>query len=117
MKRMRGFGGRSYGRKKSPMEQMLKLQEELQKKMEEMESRLAQETVEVSAGGGAVRLKMGCDYRVHEVSIDEDLASDVEMLQDLMVAAFNEAVEEVEERRKEISREMFGDLGMPGLTF
>ena len=114
MRRIRGFGGRSYG-KRDPMKNLVKMQEEFQKKMEEVEARMSEEIVSASAGGGAVRVEMSCDYRVKDVVIDEDLAEDVDMLRDLIIAAFNEALEAVERRRKEITESLMGDLGLPGI--
>ncbi len=112
MRKIRGFGGRSYGRK-DPLKNLAKMQEEFQKKMEEMEARMSEEIVTATAGGGAVKVEMSCDYRVKDVVIDEDLAEDVEMLRDLIIAVFNEALELVDKRRKEISESLMGDLGLP----
>ncbi len=112
MKRIKGFGGRSYGKK--GLKNFAKLQEEFQKKLEDVEKRYSQEVVEVSAGGGAFRIVMRCDYRLEDVEFDEDLLSDPEMLKDLMLAGFNEAIEKVNERRNEIASEIMGELGLMG---
>ncbi len=114
---MKGFGGRSL-RKGNDMKSLMKLQEEFQRKMEEVEKMYSEETVEASAGGGAVKITMKCDYSVEEIEFDEDLASDKEMFKDILIAAFNEALKLVEEKRKEIAeRELsiFGQLGLGGL--
>ena len=70
----------------SMMKQAQKMQEEMGKQMKEM-------TVDATAGGGAVTVKMRGDFEVIELVISPDLVKDgdVEMIQDLTVAAINEA--------------------------
>jgi nucleoid-associated protein EbfC len=78
------------------MNQMMKQAQEMQEKMgREMKGM----TVDATAGGGAVTVKMRGDFEVLEVKISEDLIKDgdVEMIQDLTVAALNEAKRKVEE--------------------
>jgi DNA-binding YbaB/EbfC family protein len=79
----------------SMMKQAQKMQEEMGKQMKEM-------TVEASSGGGAVTVKMRGDFEVLSLAISPDLIKDgdVEMLQDLTVAALNEARRKVEESLK-----------------
>jgi len=92
----------------SMMQQAQEMQEQMGKKMKEM-------TVDASAGGGAVAVKMRGDFEVLELKISEDLIKDgdTEMIQDLTVAALNEARRKIEEALK-------GELGgmlPPGLGF
>jgi len=70
--------------------QLQRMQEELRRAQEE----LAQETVEASAGGGAVRVVMSGTQECHKVTISPDLLAegDVEMLQDLIMLAVNQAI-------------------------
>ena len=77
------------------MKQAQKMQEEMGKEMKAM-------TVDASAGGGAVSVKMRGDFEVLEVKVDPETIKDgdVEMLQDLLVAALNEARRKVEESLK-----------------
>ena len=79
----------------SMMKQAQKMQEEMGKQMKSM-------TVDASAGGGAVTVKMRGDFEVLELTISPDLVKDgdVEMIQDLTVAAINEARRKVEESLK-----------------
>lgn len=79
----------------SMMKQAQKMQEEMGKQMKEM-------VVDASAGGGAVTVKMRGDFEVLELTISPDLVKDgdVEMIQDLSVAALNEAKRKVEESLK-----------------
>lgn len=73
------------------MQQIQKLQEQLVQTQEQ----LAQETVEYSAGGGAIKVVMSGDQRCQSVTIDPELLKevDVEMLQDLVLTAVNGALE------------------------
>ncbi len=79
----------------SMMQQAQKMQEEMGKQMKEM-------VVEASAGGGAVSVKMRGDFEVLELAISPELVKDgdVEMIQDLSVAALNEARRKIEESLK-----------------
>jgi DNA-binding YbaB/EbfC family protein len=91
------------------MQQIQKLQEQLQLAQDQ----LAQETVTATAGGGAVKVTITGDQRCTAVEIDADLLkeADVEMLQDLMLAAFNAALD----RSRELAAERLGPLagGLP----
>ena len=77
------------------MQQAQQMQEQMGREMKEM-------TVEAAAGGGAVTVKMRGDFEVMNVTISPDLVKDgdVEMLQDLIVAALNEGRRKVEESLK-----------------
>ena len=79
----------------SMMRQAQEMQEKMGREMKEM-------TVEAAAGGGAVTVKMRGDFEVVSLTISPDLVKDgdVEMLQDLTVAALNEARRKVEESLK-----------------
>jgi DNA-binding YbaB/EbfC family protein len=79
----------------SMMKQAQKMQEEMGKEMKAM-------TVDASAGGGAVSVKMRGDFEVLDIKIDPETLKDgdAEMLQDLLVAALNEARRKVEESLK-----------------
>ncbi len=79
----------------SMMKQAQKMQEEMGREMKAM-------TVDASAGGGAVSVKMRGDFEVLDIKIDPETMKDgdAEMLQDLLVAALNEARRKVEESLK-----------------
>lgn len=91
------------------MQQLQKLQEQLQLAQEQ----LAQETITATAGGGAVKVTLTGDQRCTAVEIDPQLIQDgdVEMIQDLMLAAFNAALD----RSRELAAERLGPLagGLP----
>jgi DNA-binding YbaB/EbfC family protein len=92
------------------MQQLQKLQEQLQQAQEQ----LAQEMITATAGGGAVKVTLTGDQRCTAVEIDPALLQegDVEMLQDLMVAAFNAALD----RSRELAAERLNPLA-GGLSF
>ncbi|MCS6908390.1 MAG: YbaB/EbfC family nucleoid-associated protein [Anaerolineales bacterium] len=91
------------------MQQLQKLQEQLQ----QVQEQLAQETVTATAGGGVVRVTLTGDQRCKSVEIDPQLIQegDVEMIQDLVLTAFNLALE----RSRELAAERLGPLagGLP----
>ena len=93
------------------MKQAQKMQEQLQKQMSEM-------TVEGSSGGGMVVIKMNGLKQVLGVRIEPDAitSGDVEMLQDLIVAAFNEATRKVDDELSGQMGNLAGGLKIPGLT-
>lgn len=91
------------------MQAMMKQAEQMQRKMQE---ETAQIRVEASAGGGMVTVKMDGKKNVTAVKIDPEVSGDVEMLQDMVMAGFNEAAKKVDE---EVQRKMGGLLGGMGL--
>lgn len=93
------------------MQQAQQMQERLQKQMADLR-------VEATAGGGMVTVVVNGLKQVQKITIDPEVVSrdDVEMLQDLLVAAINDAQRKVDE---EVSRQMSGLMGgmkLPGLT-
>ena len=91
------------------MQQLQKLQEQLQA----TQAQLAEEIVTASAGGGAVSVSVTGDQRCQSVEIDPELLQDgdVEMLQDLVLTAFNSALE----KSRDLAAERLGPLtgGLP----
>jgi len=96
------------------MERIQRLQEELARAQEA----LAEETVTVTAGGGVITVVMTGHQRLQSVTIDPDVVDpdDVEMLQDLIVAAVNEAIERSQALAAERLSGLTGGLGLPGLV-
>jgi DNA-binding YbaB/EbfC family protein len=87
------------------MSQARQQYDSLQKKMQDT-------VVEASAGGGSVAVKMNGQKRVLEVRIDPEAAKDIEMLQDLVTAAVNEAGRKVDEQLQSTVGGMLGGLGI-----
>ena len=92
------------------MKQAQQMQEQMQKAQEEM----ARLTVTGEAGGGMVRLTMNCKHQVQSLNIDDELlGDDRDMLEDLVVAAFNDAVRKVEQTTQEKFSGMASGLNLP----
>jgi DNA-binding YbaB/EbfC family protein len=91
--------------------------EAAQKQAEQMQDQLKKTTVEASAGGGSVTVKMDGSKRVIAVKIDPEVvkSGDVEMLEDLVTAAVNEAGRKADEAMQGNMGEMLGGLNIPGL--
>ena len=92
------------------MDQMMK---QAQKMQERMQEEIAQIRVEASAGGGMVTVQMDGHKNVLGVKIDPEVAGDVEMLQDLFMAACNEATKKVDEESQQKMSGMLGGMGLP----
>jgi DNA-binding YbaB/EbfC family protein len=92
------------------MQSMMKQAQQMQQRMQEQ---IAQIRVEASAGGGMVSVSMDGHKNVLKVKIDPEVASDVEMLQDMIVAACNEAVKKVDEESQKTMQGMLGGMGLP----
>ena len=84
---------------------------------EQMQKRMAETRVEATAGGGMVTVVVNGAKQVISIKIDPDVVSkdEVEMLQDLIVAALNDASRRVDEQLGESMKGMLGGLGIPGL--
>ncbi len=92
------------------MQNMMKQAQQMQ---ERMQQEIALIKVEASAGGGMVSVKMDGQKNVLSVKIDPEVAGDVEMLQDLVVAACNEAVKKVDDETKQKMGGLLGGMGLP----
>ena len=95
------------------MQQIRQLQEEMARTQEN----LGDETVEVSVGGGVLQMVMTGNQRLLSVRVEPDIlnADDVEMLQDLVVAAVNEAIERSQQLASDRMGVLTGGLNLPGL--
>jgi nucleoid-associated protein EbfC len=80
---------------------------------ERMQQEIAQIRVEASAGGGMVTISMDGHKNVLGVKIDPEVAGDVEMLQDMVLAACNEAAKKVDQESQAKMSGMLGGLGLP----
>jgi len=92
------------------MQSMMKQAQQMQQKLQEQ---IALIRVEGSAGGGMVSVKMDGHKNVLGVKIDPEVAGDVEMLQDMVLAAFNEAAKKVDEEAQGKMGGLLGGLGLP----
>lgn len=101
------------------MGKMLKQAQKMQADMARVQQELAEKEVEGTAGGGAVVVKVSGENKVLSVTIKPDVvdASDVEMLQDLVMAATNQALENAAELAKQEMAKVTGGMNIPGLGF
>ena len=90
--------------------------QQLQAQFEKVQQELESLTVEGSAGGGVVKVVMSGKQVVESVTIDPDAMEDVEMLQELIVAAVNDASAKTQETLAEKMGSITGGLNIPGLT-
>lgn len=96
---------------------MLKQIEKMQADMLKAQEQLADETVEGSAGGGAVTVVMNGHQEVQSLTIDPEFVDpdDVETLQDAIVAAFNNAQQRAQELSQQRLGAVTGGLNLPGM--
>ena len=92
------------------MQQMMRQAQQMQEKLQQ---EIQQIRVEATAGGGMVTVQMDGQKNMLSVKIDPEVAGDVEMLQDMVVAAANEAVKKVDEQIKGKMGGMLGGMGLP----
>jgi DNA-binding YbaB/EbfC family protein len=84
---------------------------------EKLQEKMQQITIEASSGGGSVTVKMNGQKQLLSVVVEPEVvkSGDIEMLQDLVMAAVNEASRKVDEALKSSLGGMFGAMGLPGL--
>lgn len=92
------------------MQAMMKQAQQMQQRMQE---EVAAIRVEASAGGGMVTVKLDGQKHCLGVTIDPEVAGDVEMLQDMVLAAFNEAAKKVDSETQSKMGGMLGGMGLP----
>ena len=94
---------------------MMKKAQEMQKKMQEMQESLSNLEVEGTSGGGMVKITMNCKNEVKKIELDPSIIKEEEkqMMEDLIVAALNDAKTKAEEKSKEEMAKLTGDLGLP----
>jgi DNA-binding YbaB/EbfC family protein len=97
---------------KDPMK-MLRQVQQMQDRMGKVQSELETETVAASAGGGAVTVVATGTQKIVSVTIDPAAADDNEMLQDLVVAAVNEAIEKSKQMAAAKMQAVASGLGLP----
>ncbi len=106
-------GGRGGFDPNSLMRQVQKMQEDMTKVQDEV----AKEEITVSSGGGMVEVTITGGLEIQAIAIKPEVVDpdDVEMLQDLVLAAVNEAIEKAQELMSSQMSSLTGGLGIPGL--
>ncbi len=99
------------------MQSMIKQAQKMQEDMEKLQGELDEKIHEVSAGGGAVNVKIKGTREVLSITLDSDIVDpdDIETLQDLIVAAMNEAIKTVDSTNSEAMSKVTSGISMPGL--
>ncbi|MBM7622435.1 DNA-binding YbaB/EbfC family protein [Bacillus tianshenii] len=99
------------------MQKMMKQMQKMQKDMAKAQEELAEKTIEGSAGGGMVTVVVNGQKEIISVNIKEEVVDpeDIEMLQDLVLAATNDALKKMEELTNDTMGQFTKGLNMPGL--
>ena len=107
-----GFGGGMPGN----MNNLMKQAQRMQKQMEEKTKEIEEKEWEASAGGGAVSVRVSGKKEVTKVTLAKEVVDpdDIEMLEDLIMAATNEALRKMEDESAEVMSEITGGLGLGG---
>jgi DNA-binding YbaB/EbfC family protein len=92
---------------------MQAMMQQAQKMQEKLQAEVALIRVDATVGGGMVSVKMDGHKHVLAVKIDPEVAGDVEMLQDLVLAAVNEAAQKVDAESQKKMGGMLGGMGLP----
>ena len=111
-KRSGGFPGMG-----GNMNQLMKQAQKMQKQMEETTKALEESTYEATAGGGVVKVVVSGKKEVVSVHLEEEVVDpdDIEMLEDLIVAAVNEALTQVDQAAAGSMSKLTGGMNMPGM--
>ncbi len=99
------------------MGNMMKQAQQLQSKMMQLQEELAEKTVESSSGGGMVKVTANGRQQILSIQIEKEVIDpdDVEMLQDLVLAAINDALAKAQEMVSSEMGKLTGGLNIPGL--
>ncbi|MEJ8554657.1 YbaB/EbfC family nucleoid-associated protein [Tepidibacter sp. Z1-5] len=99
------------------MNNMLKQVQKMQKDMEKMQGQLEEKEVEASVGGGAVIVKVNGKKEILDIAIKPEVVDpdDIEMLQDLVLTAVNEALRSADEMVNSQMAKLTGGLNLPGM--
>lgn len=109
-----GFPGGMGG---ANMNNLLKQAQKMQKQMEDMQKELENKSFEASVGGGAVTAVVNGKNEILDIKIKPEVVDpdDVEMLQDLVLSACNQALKMAQDETSESMKKVTGGMGMPGM--
>jgi DNA-binding YbaB/EbfC family protein len=96
---------------------ILKQAQQMHAKISQLQEEMAEKTIEASSGGGMVNILMNGKQQILSIRIDPEVVNreDMEMLQDLIVAAVNEAIRKSQEMVAEEMKKLTGGISIPGL--
>ncbi|MGE5654331.1 MAG: YbaB/EbfC family nucleoid-associated protein [Bacillota bacterium] len=105
------------GNMQNMIRQAQKIQQKMQEEMARVEAELKEKTVEASAGGGVVSVVVSGSKEVKTITLKPEVVDpdDIEMLQDLILAAVNEGLRKAEEMAAAEMKKVTGNIKMPGL--
>ncbi len=114
MSRRRSGG---YGRGQMNPKDLMRQVQEMQTQMESLQEEAHKEVLEVSSGGGMVAVTINGALEIQQITIDPEVVDpdDVEMLEDLVLAAVNEAIQKAEAMVADRMSALTGGLNIPGL--
>ncbi len=97
------------------IQQMMKQAQKMQKKMEEMQQQLAENEYEGTSGGGLIKVTVSGKGQLKKLKIDPSLIDpeDPEVLEDLIVAGFNNAKKEADDAQSDAMSDAMGGMGLP----
>ena len=95
----------------------MKQAQQMQRKMEEMKNELAKKEIKVSSGGGMIEITVNGQQEINEIKIEPDVidVNEKEMLEDLILAAVNEALRQSKELAAQEMSKLTGGANIPGL--
>ncbi len=99
------------------MNNMMKQAQKMQQEMLKMQQELEEKVIEASAGGGAVNVKVSGKKQIVEINLSPDVVDpdDIEMLQDLIMVAVNDALNKIDEEAAGKMGKLTGGMSIPGL--
>jgi DNA-binding YbaB/EbfC family protein len=111
--KFKGAPGGGMGNMGGMMKQVQKMQKDMEKAQKELEAA----TYEASAGGGAIKLAVNGKKEIISLELSEAIVDpdDIEMLQDLLIVAINDAMKQVDEQSDKVMGKMTGGMNIPGL--
>ena len=109
----KGFPGMMSGNMNQLLKQAQKMQSDMQKMQEELEAK----EIEASVGGGAITVKVNGKKELIDIQIKPEVVDpdDIEMLQDLVISAVNEALRSVDDMQSSQMGKLTGGMNIPGL--
>lgn len=99
------------------IQSLMKQAQMMQKKMQEEQAKLAEEVVEGSSGGGMIKISLNGKFEMTKINIDKTLLNDdeIDVLEDLILAAYNDAKDKVDAKMNESMSSLTGGLNLGGL--
>ncbi len=110
---MKGRGGAGFGG--GGMQNIMRQANQMQSKIKKLQEELGERIYEGTSGGGAVTAKMKGESKLMSVVISPDAAGDVEMLQDMVVSAVNDALTKAKETQASEMEKITGGMGLSGM--